>query len=83
VFSGSLRKESFNQKLATVAAEALRKAGQKGADPTKKAWSDAAALVKSTLTVQQLAKLAVYEQANGSPMWGVPFRPGPATQSRW
>src|SRR5579872_6709510 len=27
VFSGSLRKKSFNQKLATLAAEAARKAG--------------------------------------------------------
>jgi hypothetical protein len=53
--------------------EALRGAGERGIEPTKKAWSDAATQVKQILTLEQLAKLAIYDGELGSP-------PPPATQ---
>jgi len=47
---------------------------------TRKAWVDAGAELKRILTLQQMAKLAVYEQANGLPPWTSPPSPNPATQ---
>jgi hypothetical protein len=60
---------------------ALRDVGQKSIEPTKKAWTDAAAAVKKTLTLQQMAKLAVYQESNPTG-WGGPNRFPPATQPR-
>ena len=60
---------------------ALREAGTKSIEPTKKAWNDAADTVKKTLTLQQMAKLAVYQESN--PIgWGGPNRFPPATQPK-
>jgi hypothetical protein len=60
---------------------ALRDTGQKSVEPTKKAWADAANAVKKTLTLQQMAKLAVYQENNPTG-WGVPNRFPPTTQPR-
>src|SRR2546421_699622 len=60
---------------------ALRDAGQKSIEPTKKAWNDAADAVKKTLTLQQMAKLAVYQENNPTG-WGGPNRFPPATQPK-
>lgn len=60
---------------------ALRDAGQKSIEPTKKAWIEAADAVKKTLTLQQMAKLAVYQENNPTG-WGGPNRFPPATQPR-
>jgi hemoglobin-like flavoprotein len=61
--------------------DALRDVGQKSIEPTKKAWTDAADAVKKTLTLQQMAKLAVYQENNPTG-WGGPNRFPPATQPR-
>ena len=60
---------------------ALRDTGQKSIEPTKKAWTEAADTVKKTLTLQQMAKLAVYQENNPTG-WGGPNRFPPATQPR-
>lgn len=60
---------------------ALRDAGQKSIEPTKKAWNDVANTMKKTLTLQQMARLAVYQE-NNPPGWGGPYRSGPATQPK-
>jgi hypothetical protein len=60
----------------------LRDIARRSADPTKKAWTDAAATVKKTLTIQQLAKLAVYQDQHGTPGFGGPWNSPATTQNR-
>lgn len=60
----------------------LRKTGEKNLEPTKKAWAEGAQAFKKILTLQQMAKLAVYQEKNGGPTFGGPFGSGPTSRRR-
>jgi hypothetical protein len=49
---------------------AMRDLARQSVDPTKRAWADAAGQIRKTLTLQQMAKLAVYEDEHGTGMGG-------------
>src|SRR5262249_30467837 len=63
-----------------VLLDALADLSKTSIEATRKAWIDAGAGLKKVLTLQQMAKLAVYEQANGQPPWNAPQLPLPATR---
>ena len=50
--------------------DAMRDITERSVEPTKKAWSDAGKQLQQTLTLEQLAKVAVYMQNNGIPQGG-------------
>jgi hypothetical protein len=60
--------------------DSLREIAQKTIEPTKKAWTDAAESVKKTLTLQQMAKLAVYQETNPQQPWAGGFGGSSTTQ---
>ena len=66
--------DAANKKTAQDAVlNDLRDLGTKSMEPTKQAWKDAGQTVKKTLTVQQLAKLGVYQETYGSAGFGGGF----------
>ncbi len=68
--------DAHKPKARDAVLDLLRDMAKKSADPTKQAWSTAANSVKQTLTLEQMAKLTVYEQANGGPRMGGRFGGG-------
>jgi hypothetical protein len=48
--------------------DGMRELTEKSIEPTKQAWTDAGKQLQQTLTLEQLAKVAVYMQNNGVPM---------------
>jgi hypothetical protein len=74
--------ESQKSKARDDVLATLRQIGTQSIEPTKKAWTDVADTVKKTLTLDQMAKLAVYQQTNGSPGFGAMWGNRGATQPR-
>lgn len=62
-------KADASQKAAAQqpVVDAMRAAAEHSIEPTKKSWTDAATEVKSTLTLPQMAKLAVYAEDHPMP----------------
>jgi hypothetical protein len=53
-----------------VVLDAMCELTERSIEPTKKAWNDAARQLQQTLTLEQLAKVAVYMQNNNIPQFG-------------